>query len=346
MRGATAVPGCARRRAVPALVAAVLAAVLVAGSAGCGPGRVEPRAGSPTSLPGTPAPDGPEPAASGPDADPSGNLRLLAEHGPPPLDAWGWSSAEAGTVARAVEELTARCMAEHGFTVERDAGGGDDAAGDGGTGGDGDAGGADGVLGEPVTHWGGFLGLVGLDRARATGYQVLDVDARLAERARLEREAARTPDPAYVAALTGEGAPDADAPDGGCSGWAFGRVTPADPAVDRRIQERLYGEALQRAEGNPAVVRALDGWVACMARRGYDLDAVPVPASTDPVTPELVEQAVADVGCKDETDLVDTYVTVLYRAERALAAEHRAVLDAFAAWGRERVRLAAEALAG
>lgn len=393
-------PGRSGRRAVVAVLAGrraavtVLAAVLVAGSsAGCASDRGEPPPGSSAALARTPAPGAPAPGAPGrgatgqaavdAGADPSGNLRLLEEHGPPPLDAWGWSAAEAGTVARAVEELTERCMAERGFSVERDADAGGGAggtgevggsgrvggrAGAGGTGGasgaagrsgaDGasgtdDASGADGVLGEPVTHWAGFLGLVSLDRARTTGYQVLDVDARLAERARLEREAARTPDPAYVAALTGEGAPDAPgaqgrspARGGGCSGWAFDQVTPVDPTVDRHVQERLYGEALGRAERDPAVVRALDGWVACMARRGYDLDAVPVPASTDPVTPGLVEQAVADVGCKDETGLVDAYVTALYDAERALAAEHRAELDAFAAWGRERVRLAAEALAG
>ncbi|MBB2923543.1 hypothetical protein [Cellulomonas cellasea] len=327
MNRATAAPGSTRRRAV---AAAALAALLVAGAAGCTPGPGD--TGSPgrgtggraTGAPPTPAPDRP------PGADPSGNLRLLAEHGPPPLDAWGWTAPEADTVARAVEELTARCMAERGFAYER-------------SGGAGAAGGADGALGEPVTHWGGFLGLVSHERARTTGYQVLDVEARLAERARLEQEATRTPDPAYVAALTGEGAPGGGS---GCSGWAFDQVTPADPAVDRRIQERLYGAALRRAEEHPAVVRALDGWVACMARHGYAIETVPVPADTDPVTAELVDQAVADVGCKDETGLVDTYVTALYDAERALAAEHRAELEAFAAWGRERVRLATEALAG
>lgn len=274
------------------------------------------------------------------DEDPSGNLRLLARHGPPPLDAWSWTPAEADTVARAVEELTTRCMAGRGFAYEP-------AGSPGGAAPAGDPAAPDVTVGEPVTHWGGFLGLVSLERARTTGYQVLGADARLAARARLEREAARAPDPAYVAALTGEGAPDAaGTTGGGCSGWAFDRVTPADPRVDRRIQERLYGEALRRAEQDPAVVRALAGWTGCMAGSGYPLDAVPVPASTDPVTPALVEQAVADVRCKDETGLVETYVTALYGAERALGEEHRAELDAFAAWGRERVRLAGEALAG
>ncbi|MGW6128785.1 hypothetical protein ACWFNE_02035 [Cellulomonas sp. NPDC055163] len=352
MSGGTPVPGRTVRRAV----VTVLVAVLVAGSAGCAADRGDAHAGAaPPSLGGTPAAGATERAAGEPtvvdaDADPSGNLRLLAEHGPPPLDAWGWSATEAATVARAVAELTARCMAERGFAVEREADPGGDAGGPGGVPGADGRTGTDGVVGEPVTHWGGFLGLVSLDRARTTGYQVLDVEARLDERARLEREAARTPDPAYLAALTGEGAAGAagaaGAQDGGCSGRAFDQVTPADPAVDRRIQERLYGEALRSAGRDPAVVRALDGWFACMARRGYELDAVPVPASTDPVTPELVEQAVADVGCKDRTDLVDTYVTALYDAERALAAAHRAELESFAAWGRERARLAAQALAG
>lgn len=276
-------------------------------------------------------------ASGAPADDPSGNLRLLAEHGPPPLDAWGWTEAETTTVARAVEELTARCMAEQGFAYERPE--------------------PDPPASEPVTHWGGFLGLVSAERARATGYQVLDAQARVAERARLEQEATRTRDPGYVAALTGEapeggtgggtdGGTGSGTDAGGCSGWAFAQVTPPDPGVDPQIQGRLYGQALDRAAQDPAVVRALDAWVTCMERHGYALDAVPLPASTDPVTPEVVAQAVADVACKDETDLVGTYVTALYDAERDLAAEHRDELDAFAAWGRERVRLATQALAG
>lgn len=316
------------------VVAATALALL---TSACAPDPADRPVRSSAAKPGTPARTGAGATGGGSgasgahDGDPSGNSRLLAEHGPPPLDAWGWTPADAATVASAVEELTARCMAAQGFTYDRPAGGAPSS--------------------EPVTHWGGFLGLVSAERARATGYQVLDVQARLAERARLEQEATRAPDPGYVTALTGE-APGGtaggttDAGGGGCSGWAFAQVTPEDPAVDPRIQEELYGQALDRAAREPAVVQALGAWTGCMERRGYAIDAVPLPASTDPVTPELVAQAVADVSCKDETGLVGTYVTALYDAERDLAAEHRAELDAFAAWGRERVRLATQALAG
>lgn len=324
-----------------ALTVGAVAVALALGLAACSAGPVERPARTSASAGTASSPAGSTtgtPAGAGVTDDPSGNLRLLAEHGPPPLDAWSWSAAESRTVEQAVEELTARCMAEQGFTLDRAAP--DDDPG-----------------GEPVTHWGGFLGLVSAERARTTGYQVLDVDARLAERARLEREAHRTPDPAYVRALTGEdGASGATggggavggggSGDGGCSGRAFAHVTPPDPDVDPRIQERLYGEALDRAAHDPGVVDALDGWVGCMERSGYRIETVPVPSSTDPVTPAVVAQAVADVRCKDETGLVPAYITALYGAERALADEHRAELDAFAAWGRERVRLATEALAG
>jgi hypothetical protein len=83
-----------------------------------------------------------------------------------------------------------------------------------------------------------------------------------------------------------------------------------------------------------------------MRGEGYELSAIPPRSYVAPGDDSDKKQAVADVACKESVGLTDTYITRLFENERAEIAAHKADLDAFAEWGKERLRVAAKALEG
>lgn len=289
------------------------------------------------------APPEPGDVSTGPDgveapADAAGR------YGPSPLSAYTVVGEDVTTLMSAVDVLVEECMAERGFTYEPDY--------QLSTGSE-----------EGETAWSGFLGLVDADRAASTGYGVSSataaaaaeleeaLDEALAERSSLtpERIAYLTAlyGPADVAIRQGQNPEQTDADENSCMTVSTEALTPDVAPPDASIQGTLGEEARAVAQADPAVTTALSGWTTCMADQGYVLDAIPVPnLPADEVTPATIDQAVADVACKESTGLIDAYITTLYSAEEDLIQQNLPDLDAFAAFTSERLRLASEVLAG
>lgn len=265
-------------------------------------------------------------------------------YGPSPLSAYTVVGEDVTTLMSAVDVLVEDCMADRGFIYEPDYLVTTDSA-------------------EGETVWSGFLGLVDADRAASTGYAVLAETA--GARAKLEgsleeslaENASLTPEriaylsalhgPAYVAIGQGQNPEPTADDENSCMNVSTEALTPDVAPPDASIQGTLGEEARAAAQADPVVTTALSGWTTCMADQGYVLDAIPVPnLPADEVTPATIEQAVADVACKESTGLIDAYITTLYSAEEDLIQQNLPDLDAFAAFTSERLRLAGEVLAG
>ncbi len=329
--------GRVRRWSSRTVLALAVVAVSLSGCAG------EPA--EPTSV-GTASGDArwtapPEPGNSSTEADETAASEGVAgRYGPSPLSAYTVVGEDVSTLMSAVDVLVEVCMAERGFAYEPDYLVTTSSAG-----------------GETV--WSGFLGLVDASRAASTGYGVIGETAE--DRAGLKESlavgASQTPEriayltalygPAYVAIGQGQN-PELTADDeNSCMNVSTRALTPEVAPPDASIQGTLGEEARSSAQADPVVVAALAGWTTCMADQGYVLDAIPVPnLPVDEVTPAIIDQAVADVACKESSGLVDAYITTLYSVEEDLIQQNLPDLDAFADFTSERLRLAGEVLAG
>ncbi|MFI6515648.1 hypothetical protein ACIBF1_08835 [Spirillospora sp. NPDC050679] len=103
-------------------------------------------------------------------------------------------------------------------------------------------------------------------------------------------------------------------PQGGCIGEtgrvlrlsASGQVSQKAVMLAADLQRQTY----LKSQTHPTTMAAFSKWSACMAERGFRYTN-PIKAATDPaweldkaVTPQEVRTAVADVECKQRTDLV------------------------------------------
>lgn len=117
-------------------------------------------------------------------------------------------------------------------------------------------------------------------------------------------------------------------PDGGCAGEAERRVG----RVDDMLAAQLSMESLHRSEEDPRVQAAHRDWSACMAERGYAV-AHPheasglLPWETERATEEEITLALADVGCKESTDLVARWFRVEEELQRRLIEENVTALE-------------------
>lgn len=333
--------GRVRRWSSHTLLASALVAIAVGGCAG-EPAETPTVAAASGDARWTAAPEPGDasavPEGVGAPADPRGR------YGPSPLSAYTVVGEDVTTLMSAVDVLVEDCMADRGFTYEPDYLVTTDSA-------------------EGETVWSGFLGLVDADRAASTGYAVLAETA--GARAKLEgsleeslaENASLTPEriaylsalhgPAYVAIGQGQNPEPTADDENSCMNVSMQALTPDVAPQDASIQGTLGEEARAAAQADPVVIAALAGWTTCMADQGYALDAIPVPnLPADEVTPATIDQAVADVACKESTGLIDAYITTLYSAEEDLIQQNLPDLDAFAAFTSERLRLASEVLAG
>jgi hypothetical protein len=102
------------------------------------------------------------------------------------------------------------------------------------------------------------------------------------------------------------------------------------------IAADLAAESLEDTKGNLKVLAAIDNWKGCMARKNYQTGTTPQQAgeifaqSSPTATPttEEIQMAVADVSCKESSQVV----SVWYQAETAhqekQISDHKTELDA------------------
>ncbi|HXC79256.1 MAG TPA: hypothetical protein VNU19_19660 [Candidatus Acidoferrum sp.] len=127
------------------------------------------------------------------------------------------------------------------------------------------------------------------------------------------------PTPAELAVLTGSGPANyqgAPVPKGGCLGEATSRIDDGAPKLAAPgLNQNLEQDAHQRSTGDSRVRAALTAWSDCMHTNGYNyadpLAAVDDSAFSGP-TPSAAEitTAVADVGCKNRTNLLEIWASV------------------------------------
>ena len=252
----------------------------------------------------------PTAAATEPPSLGLGYQELLTRYGPPPLDAFRWSADDMQTVQRAQDRLESACLERQGFSFTPVSGGP--------------------PATEPVTHFAEYLGLVSLERATAIGYRILSLDARKWMK---EQQSSPPTDtsPAYVTAATA------------CLQDAITALALSGTGIDRGILGRLYEDAVARAQSDPGVLAAKQKWVTCMAAAGYQLQDIPMPYENE-FDQGRIDQAVADVTCKQTSNIIEVYITTLYAAEKVFATQHADELARYVAAQDERVHTAATAL--
>jgi hypothetical protein len=154
-------------------------------------------------------------------------------------------------------------------------------------------------------------------------------DAELAARAGFglgERDPSLQPQPARPdvgpdgqAALFGDGPSQVlgiEVPSGGCVGEADRAINRAVPAgADPQLGHKLQFESFELSKKDSRVRDAFAAWSLCMAEVGYRYPD-PLAAAADPrftgpeVSAEQIAVARADIGCKEETNLVGVWFTV------------------------------------
>lgn len=148
--------------------------------------------------------------------------------------------------------------------------------------------------------------------------------------------AAQPKSEAYYAVAYGEGPSGSyngvEIPEGGCDGAAQRTLNDgAAPVADPMFGQALVIRANDLAEQDSRMVAAFSAWSECMARSGYDYDD-PWEANNDPAfdgpgaTRAEISVATADVACKEEVDLVDTWAAVEVAYQERLIEENSVVL--------------------
>lgn len=175
-------------------------------------------------------------------------------------------------------------------------------------------------------------GLVDMNDALQYGYN----NPLTANEGANDADATQPKSEAYYAVAYGKGPSDTsngmEIPQGGCHGAAQRTLNDgAAPVADPMFGQVLANRASNLAEQDSRVVAAFSAWSECMARSGYDYDD-PWEANDDPafdgpeVTQMEISVAAADVACKEEVDLVDTWVAVEVAYQERLVEENSEAL--------------------
>lgn len=141
---------------------------------------------------------------------------------------------------------------------------------------------------------------------------------------------------AYYAVAYGEGPLEVyngtEVPEGGCHGAAQRTLNDgAAPVADPMFGQALVNQASNLAEQDSRVIAAFSAWSECMARSGYDYGD-PWEANDDPafdnseISQVEISVAAADVACKEEVNLVDTWVAVEVAYQERLIEENSVAL--------------------
>ncbi len=138
----------------------------------------------------------------------------------------------------------------------------------------------------------------------------------------------------------------ADVPEGGCAAEAE-RVLGTLPKAGVAAVNQISSESAARAEEDDQVQEAMRAWRTCMADKGYDYSNVWEPNDTDwpePPGEQEIATAMADVDCKQETNLVGIWMGVEAAYQEALIEQNAEVLDELRDATDSMLRTAAEVL--
>lgn len=141
-----------------------------------------------------------------------------------------------------------------------------------------------------------------------------------------------------------------EVPEGGCQGEAH-RALGLDQEEDvAYVVEGLQDQAASQARQHSAVTDLVEDWSACLRQAGWEFE--------DPMDPfrhfqgetatqaDEVTAALADIGCKKQTGLLQTWVAADVAYQRVLAEENSESLRAVAEWLEELRGNANEIIAG
>lgn len=131
---------------------------------------------------------------------------------------------------------------------------------------------------------------------------------------------------AWFRALYGEGAQVGGNSHSGCINAMSSIYDDAYGELDRELAGRLAIEAAQLTSADARVVKAIDQWSACMSEQGFSYQHPAEPFEIDwrsDQNAEEVATAIADVKCKNQTNLPGTWLAV-ERAEQQRLLERNA----------------------
>lgn len=117
----------------------------------------------------------------------------------------------------------------------------------------------------------------------------------------------------------------------GCAGWADDELGTRN--MDFTLVSQLDGESLTRSRQTPAVRHAIAAWSTCMKGKGHTVDSpyhavdIVTHAEGAPSKAEIAV-AVADIDCKQSTDLVRIWFAEDSRIQQQQIKDHRSALDA------------------
>lgn len=163
------------------------------------------------------------------------------------------------------------------------------------------------------------------DRATASryGYMTLPTDPEVERRGTVEQSAAyqkvllagslpgkyRGRTPPSIGEIDG-----VPIPPGGCAGQAVFEISGSYDGIGSQLARQLWILSNERAQSDPAYRAAAADWAACLGKKGYrvtdplnddgDIERLTVGLGERPASPEEIALALADIDCKEETDLV------------------------------------------
>lgn len=257
-------------------------------------------------------------------------------HRLPITAAVGWSESEQHTLADAEYLLTSECMSRAGFDIRRD------------------------PWTTPFSNMERrYGGITDLDAATRWGYglppsEIVDDSASIGYFKSLSPERRHAHEVAMF------GTEDEMIPVGtggtwisaGCIGERrdviYGSRTEAIKAEElRELTQGLTNEALTSSSADPRVEAAIAEWSSCMATEGIDVNH---PYDAGALAPEgsaaSRDIAVADVRCKDKTDLVEIWSSVEASIQARLLDENRQSVDELVALRQQAIDNAERILAG
>ncbi|MFD8725937.1 hypothetical protein ACFV2H_50470 [Streptomyces sp. NPDC059629] len=134
----------------------------------------------------------------------------------------------------------------------------------------------------------------------------------------------------------------------GCAGLADEQT--GQSALDFSLAGRLDAETLTESQNTPEVKSVIAAWSQCMKTKGYTVDtpynAIDlVPRAEGAVSQDEIDAALADIDCKQSTDLVKIWFDAETAIQKQQIADHQGELTKAKERGTTALTAAAKALA-
>ncbi|WP_155056123.1 hypothetical protein [Streptomyces blattellae] len=139
--------------------------------------------------------------------------------------------------------------------------------------------------------------------------------------------------------------------EGGCTGWAQDEL-PQPTSEDLAFVSELNGNSFTESMQSPAVKQALADWSQCMQTEGY---TAATPSEAAEIVPhveggtaskEEIAVALAEIDCKEQTDLVTVWFAEETKIQKAQITEHQDRLNSTRTRNSDAVAAANAELAG